>query len=130
MKRKILPALLLCAAMLTPALPTEALVEGAPISLSIRPMNGPTAGADGAVHVSAEEAEAGKTMHFGVFIESDHFQSFLRLFGNIGENTLGHIVPLIPERNDSTHGLDPVKTGSVEHGRDITFFLQIGYIYN
>ena len=72
MKRKILPVLLLCTAMLTPALNAEALEDGAPIALSIRPMNGITAGEDGTVHVSAEEAQAGTTMHFGVFIESDN----------------------------------------------------------
>ncbi|MBR2087745.1 MAG: hypothetical protein IJ906_11510 [Oscillospiraceae bacterium] len=72
MKRKILPVLLLCTAMLTPTLNAEALEEGAPIALSIRPMNGTTAGADGAVHVSAEEAAAGTKMHIGVFIESDN----------------------------------------------------------
>ena len=72
MKRKILPALLLCTALLTSALPAAALEEGAPIALSIRPTDGTSAADDGAVHVSAEEAAAGKTLHFGVFIESDN----------------------------------------------------------
>ena len=72
MKRKILPVLLLCTALLTPTLNAEALEDGAPIALSIRPMEGITAEADGTVPLSAEEAAAGTTMHFGVFIESDN----------------------------------------------------------
>ena len=70
MKRKILPALLLCTAMLTPAMQAAALEEGAPIALSIRPINDTATADDGAVHVSAADAKAGKTLHFGVYIES------------------------------------------------------------
>ena len=71
MKRKILPVLLLCTAILTPTLPAAALEEGAPIALAIRPVNGATVSEDGTIHITEEEAKEGKTIRLGVFIESE-----------------------------------------------------------
>lgn len=70
MKHQILPVMLLCAAMLTPALPANALEDGAQVTFRLQPENAAVA-ADGCVHLSAAEAAAGKTLHIGMYITSD-----------------------------------------------------------
>ena len=71
MKRNLITALTLCTVLLMQALPVSAAYTSDEIAFSIRPAEGTQAASDGAVHVSAEEAAKGTTLHFGMYIEAD-----------------------------------------------------------
>ena len=72
MKRHILPAALLCFALLLHSLPVSASYTSEEIAFAIRPTQDTvSAYTDGAVHVSAADAAAGKTLHFGIYLEAE-----------------------------------------------------------
>ncbi|MCR5718169.1 MAG: dockerin type I repeat-containing protein [Oscillospiraceae bacterium] len=71
MKRHLLPAAVLCGAMLLQSVPAAASYTGEDIAFVIRPEGDTTVSSDGCVHLSAAEAAAGTVLHFGIYIETD-----------------------------------------------------------
>ena len=70
MKRKLIPALLLASVLLMQSIPASAAYTRDTVALSIRPVEGAAIAEDGCIHITTEEAAAGKTMKLGVYIET------------------------------------------------------------